>query len=95
MHLPPPAGSLFQKLQKGMFDAVIIETTGMADPAPVAQTFFVGPATVCTYYVCPIFSRVRSDCDNAPFTAVLLCNYIYPPFIAMISICIDAPCIAV
>jgi len=24
-----------------MFDAVLIETTGMADPAPVAQTFFV------------------------------------------------------
>merc|ERR1712050_446132 len=24
-----------------MFDAVIIETTGLADPAPVAQTFFV------------------------------------------------------
>merc|ERR1711975_57961 len=23
------------------FDAVIIETTGLADPAPVAQTFFV------------------------------------------------------
>merc|ERR1719316_2391131 len=23
------------------FDAVLIETTGMADPAPVAQTFFV------------------------------------------------------
>ena len=25
------------------FDGVIIETTGMADPAPVAQTFFVDP----------------------------------------------------
>jgi G3E family GTPase len=27
--------------RKGKFDAVIIETTGLADPAPVAQTFFV------------------------------------------------------
>eukprot|EP00634_Sargassococcus_sp_CCMP2135_P007496 CAMPEP_0198674052 /NCGR_PEP_ID=MMETSP1467-20131203/97717_1 /TAXON_ID=1462469 /ORGANISM="unid. sp., Strain CCMP2135" /LENGTH=520 /DNA_ID=CAMNT_0044410941 /DNA_START=37 /DNA_END=1599 /DNA_ORIENTATION=+ len=27
--------------RKGQFDAVIIETTGLADPAPVAQTFFV------------------------------------------------------
>lgn len=27
--------------QKKNFDAIIIETTGMADPAPVAQTFFV------------------------------------------------------
>jgi G3E family GTPase len=26
---------------KGKFDAVIVETTGLADPAPVAQTFFV------------------------------------------------------
>src|SRR5258708_9509635 len=25
----------------GKFDGVIIETTGLADPAPVAQTFFV------------------------------------------------------
>ncbi|MDZ5649832.1 GTP-binding protein [Nitrospirillum sp. BR 11828] len=27
--------------RKGGFDAIIIETTGLADPAPVAQTFFV------------------------------------------------------
>ena len=27
--------------RKGKFDAVIIETTGLADPAPVAQTFFM------------------------------------------------------
>jgi G3E family GTPase len=27
--------------RKGAFDAIIIETTGLADPAPVAQTFFV------------------------------------------------------
>lgn len=30
---------LYAKIEK--FDAVIIETTGLADPAPVAQTFFV------------------------------------------------------
>ena len=27
--------------RKGKFDAIIVETTGFADPAPVAQTFFV------------------------------------------------------
>jgi G3E family GTPase len=27
--------------RKGAFDAIVIETTGLADPAPVAQTFFV------------------------------------------------------
>jgi len=27
--------------RKGKFDAIIVETTGLADPAPVAQTFFV------------------------------------------------------
>ena len=36
-------GSLKDKRDKGelKFDRVIIETTGMADPGPVAQTFFV------------------------------------------------------
>jgi G3E family GTPase len=29
--------------RKGKFDAIIVETTGLADPAPVAQTFFVDP----------------------------------------------------
>ncbi len=27
--------------RKGKFDAILVETTGLADPAPVAQTFFV------------------------------------------------------
>ena len=27
--------------RRGRFDSIIIETTGLADPAPVAQTFFV------------------------------------------------------
>ncbi len=27
--------------RKGAFDAIIVETTGLADPAPVAQTFFM------------------------------------------------------
>ena len=39
-------GDLIRVLQglmrrKGRFDAIIIETTGLADPAPVAQTFFM------------------------------------------------------
>ncbi len=29
--------------RKGSFDAILVETTGLADPAPVAQTFFVDP----------------------------------------------------
>src|SRR6201981_2451131 len=32
-------GNLLKR--KGTFDGIIIETTGLADPAPVAQTFFV------------------------------------------------------
>ena len=32
-------GNLIKR--KGRFDAILIETTGLADPAPVAQTFFV------------------------------------------------------
>ena len=34
-------GGFASKLREGLFDAVIIETTGLADPAPVAQTFFM------------------------------------------------------
>jgi G3E family GTPase len=30
--------------RKGNFDAIIVETTGLADPAPVAQTFFMDEA---------------------------------------------------
>lgn len=32
-------GSLLRR--RGRFDGIIVETTGLADPAPVAQTFFV------------------------------------------------------
>lgn len=32
-------GSLLRRRQK--FDGIIVETTGLADPAPVAQTFFL------------------------------------------------------
>jgi len=35
--------NLFRKT-KGKLDGVIIETTGLADPAPVCQTFFVEPS---------------------------------------------------
>merc|ERR1719331_2919668 len=40
-------GSLAQKMAG--FDAVIIETTGLADPAPVAQTFFVDDGVAAMY----------------------------------------------
>ena len=30
--------------RKGKFDAILVETTGLADPAPVAQTFFMDEA---------------------------------------------------
>lgn len=44
-------GELSEKRDKGdvRFDRIIIETTGLADPAPVAQTFFV-EETVADYY---------------------------------------------
>ncbi len=34
-------GLMKRQGSKGSFDAIIIETTGLADPGPVAQTFFV------------------------------------------------------
>ena len=41
-------------------DAVIIETTGLADPAPVAQTFFVDAAVKKTYWLDGIITVVDS-----------------------------------
>ena len=32
---------LLKKKKKSRYDGIIIETTGLADPAPVAQTLFV------------------------------------------------------
>ena len=34
-------GKTKKRVGKPLFDGIIIETTGLADPAPVAQTFFV------------------------------------------------------
>ncbi|GMI57125.1 hypothetical protein TeGR_g10996, partial [Tetraparma gracilis] len=42
------------------FDAVIIETTGMADPAPVAQTFFVDETIQAVYELDGIITVVDS-----------------------------------
>src|SRR5207237_3262648 len=45
-------GSLKEKRDAGdlKFDRVVIETTGMADPGPVAQTFFTD-AEIGNYYL--------------------------------------------
>lgn len=37
--------------RKGKFDAIIVETTGLADPAPVAQTFFMDQDVSDTAYL--------------------------------------------
>lgn len=45
-------GELSEKRENGMlhFELVIIETTGLADPAPVAQTFFI-EQEIAEYYL--------------------------------------------
>jgi G3E family GTPase len=40
------------------FDRVIIETTGLADPAPVAQTFFIEPEIAAAYRLDAIITVV-------------------------------------
>lgn len=49
---------LHKKIAK--FDAVIIETTGLADPAPVAQTFFIDDEIQSKYYLDGIITVVDS-----------------------------------
>ena len=39
-----------REAKPGAFDRIIIETTGLADPAPVAQTFFIDE-DIAAYYV--------------------------------------------
>lgn len=52
--------SLIKKREK--FDYVLIETTGLADPAPVAQTFFVDEKLAAAYQLDGIISVV--DCKH-------------------------------
>ena len=54
-----------RRVKKGLrFERVIIETTGMADPAPVAQTFFVEEAVREQYRLDAIVTLV--DAKHAP-----------------------------
>jgi G3E family GTPase len=48
----------------GTFDRVIIETTGLADPAPVAQTFFIDDDIAAYYRLDAIVTVV--DAKHAP-----------------------------
>lgn len=52
------------KERPGKFDAVIIETTGLADPAPVAQTFFVDDDMKELFELDAIITFV--DCKHTP-----------------------------
>ncbi len=53
-------GELAAKRRDGQltFDRVIIETTGLADPAPVAQTFFVDDDVCATYLLDAVITVV-------------------------------------
>jgi len=50
--------------RKGKFDQVLIETTGLADPAPIAQTFFVDETMRELYRLDSIITFV--DCKHTP-----------------------------
>lgn len=52
------------KERRDKFDMIVIETTGLADPAPVAQTFFVHDDIKELYYLDAIVTFV--DCKNTP-----------------------------
>ncbi len=48
------------------FERVIVETTGLADPAPVMQTIIDRPMVLCGYRLGPVFTSV--DAVNAGHT---------------------------
>ena len=56
--------ALKKKVGALSFDHVVIETTGLADPAPVAQTFFVDEAIQANYLLDAIVTLV--DAVHAP-----------------------------
>lgn len=72
--------------QPGRFDAILVETTGLADPAPVAQTFFMDEAlreataldaivTVVDALHFPMQIRERPEAeDQIAFADVILVN---------------------
>ena len=45
--------------RKGQFDHILIETTGLANPAPIIQTFYLEPVWPARY--CP--PRHPSQCE--------------------------------
>ena len=50
---------IFEKLsRRRKFDHILIETTGLADPAPVAQTFFVDEAVKANFELDAIITVV-------------------------------------
>ena len=53
-----------KKAGKLSFDHIVIETTGLADPAPVAQTFFVDEVVMQNYLLDAIVTLV--DAKHAP-----------------------------
>lgn len=59
-------GTLADKRKSGRyrFDRVVIETTGLADPAPVAQTFFVEDEVAKSYRIDAILTVV--DAKHGP-----------------------------
>jgi G3E family GTPase len=59
-------GSLSDKRRQGSlcFDRVVIETTGLADPGPVAQTFFVDEQVARDYTIDAVVTVV--DARHAP-----------------------------
>ena len=61
-------GELAQKRTRGelRFERVVIETTGLADPGPVAQTFFVEPDVVSAYRLDGVVTLV--DAVHGPRT---------------------------
>ena len=61
-------GSLHEKRERGdlRFDRVVIETTGMADPGPVAQTFFLDEDISRHYLLDAVITLV--DARHAPET---------------------------
>lgn len=62
--------SLASKRKAGAlaFEHVVIETTGLADPGPVAQTFFVEPECVCEYRLDGMVTLVDAKHGGATLT---------------------------
>ena len=84
------------KERRGMFDHILIETTGLANPAPIIQTFYLEPALLDSLrldgVVKPANLLVTKGCEISERTCVscMMCSTCPIETMSALHICLSA-----